>query len=316
MPNIYPSLEDFKCDILERSKHLNPLASNIGTHLRGINGQPIRTTTNYMTNGTGKYAPASNNTTMIGQQQQIYPSFNNNQQQYSLHLGASIDDSQSSSSSSIYPSLSKAVMVAPWSGYSQAHKQLQPTNAIRPVIVCKDSSGKVGLRVGAVQGGIFVVLVHASSPAAMAGLKFGDQLLEVNDIPVAGYSMSKVHDIIKKSSPDELRFAIRDRPFARSVMLYKDNHGLVGFMFNKHGKIVSINKDSSAARNGLLIDHNMIEINAQNVVGLDETEIRSILDECGNVVILTVLPSKIFEQMIEHTDAKLIRNSMDHSAPE
>lgn len=206
-------------------------------------------------------------------------------------------------------------MVAPLSGYSQAQK-LQPSNAIRPVIICKDSNGKVGLRVGAVQSGIFVVLVHAGSPAAMAGLRFGDQILEINELPVAGYSMAKVHDIIKRSSPDELRFAIRDRPFARSVTLHKDQHGMVGFIYNKYGRIITISKDSSAARNGLLIDHNIIEINAQNIVGMDENEIKAILENCGDVVVLTVLPSKIFEQMIEHTDPKLIRKSMDHSAPE
>jgi len=150
----------------------------------------------------------------------------------------------------------------------------------------------------------------------MAGLRFGDQLLEVNDIPVAGYSMQKVHDLIKKASPDELRFAIRDRPFERTVTLHKDQNGLVGFIFNKHGRIMSIVKDSSAARNGLLIDHNILEINAQNIVGLDENEIRSILDNCGDVVILTIVPSKIYEAMIKQTDLRLLRKNMDHTIPE
>lgn len=306
MSSLYPSLEDFKYDILINSKHPS---SNIGTHLRGVGGQTFTNGNlathphNHLHNGN-KYQQNSD----IGS---LYPSFN----YISSSNGFQFDDVHSISGQSSALSLpGKSSMKAPLSGYSQAHKY-QPSNAIRPVVICKDSSGKVGLRLSAIQGGVFVVLIYATSPAAMAGLKFGDQILEINDIPVAGYSMQKVHDLIKKASPDELRFAIRDRPFERTVTLHKDQNGQVGFI-NKHGKIISIVKDSSAARNGLLIDHNIIEINAQNIVGLDDLEIRNILDNCGDVVILTIVPSKIFDNLIKQTNPKLLKKNMDHTAPE
>lgn len=296
---LYPSLEDFKYDILMNSKHPS---SNIGTHLRGVNGQS--------TSSNGK-SPYSINT------DHMYPTFNNYLGNgHSLLSNHHHDIHSIATQSSIsLPGKSSMNIIAPLSGYSQAHK-LQPSNAIKPIVLCKDSSGKVGLRLTSAQGGVFVVLVYALSPAAMVGLRFGDQILEINDIPVAGYSMKKVHDLIKKASPDELRFAIRDRPFERTITLHKDQNGLVGFIFNKHGRILSIVKDSSAARNGLLVDHNLIEINAQNIVGLDDVEIRNILDNCGDVVILTILPSKIFEQLTKQTNPKLLRKNMDHSLPE
>lgn len=299
MSNLYPSLEDFKHDMLMNSKHPS---SNIGTHLRGIGGQSLANGNGVLHNGS-KYIQSDAGS--------LYPSFS-----ATNHMGLHLDDVYSlgaQSSSVLVPG--KMSMIAPLSGYSQAHK-FQPSNTIRPIIICKDSNGKVGIRLTSIQGGVFIVLVYADSPAAMAGLKFGDQVLEINDIPVAGYSMNKVHDLIKKASPDELRFAIRDRPFERTVTLHKDNNGLVGFIFNKHGKIVSIVKDSSAARNGLLIDHNILEINAQNIVGLKEPEIRTILDNCGPVVVLTIVPSKIYDAMIKETDLKLLRENMDHTAPD
>ncbi len=40
------------------------------------------------------------------------------------------------------------------------------------VVVCKDGSGKVGMRVKAVNKGIFVCLVIKDSPAALAGLRY------------------------------------------------------------------------------------------------------------------------------------------------
>ena len=49
--------------------------------------------------------------------------------------------------------------------------------------------------------------------------------------------------------------------------MQKDSNGYVGFVY-KDGRIKSLVKDSSAARNGLLTDHILTEINGQNCVGL------------------------------------------------
>ena len=48
------------------------------------------------------------------------------------------------------------------------------------VILCKDRDGKVGLRVRSVDKGVFVALVTKGSPSAMGGLRFGDQILQIN----------------------------------------------------------------------------------------------------------------------------------------
>ena len=57
------------------------------------------------------------------------------------------------------------------------------------------------------------------------------------------------------------------RPFERTITMQKDSSGHIGFVF-KSGKITAIVKDSSAARNGVLTEHQLVEINGQNVVGL------------------------------------------------
>ena len=43
-----------------------------------------------------------------------------------------------------------------------------------------DKDGKVGLRVRSVDKGVFVALVTKGSPSAMGGLRFGDQILQIN----------------------------------------------------------------------------------------------------------------------------------------
>jgi syntenin-1 len=157
-------------------------------------------------------------------------------------------------------------MVAPLSGNSVGLMRAgNTTNGIRELILCKGYDGKIGLRVQAINKGIFVCMVVKDSPAAMSGLRFGDQILQVNGVTVAGFAIDDVHKLLRKSDANNISIVIRDRPFERTITLHKDSSGCVGFQF-KNGKITSIVKDSSAARNGLLIDHQLLEIDGQNVV--------------------------------------------------
>jgi syntenin-1 len=45
----------------------------------------------------------------------------------------------------------------------------------------------------------------------MAGLRFGDQILQANGETVAGWSHDKMCKFIKKASADRIVFAVRDR---------------------------------------------------------------------------------------------------------
>ena len=63
----------------------------------------------------------------------------------------------------------------------------------------------------AISKGIFVSLVQSGSPAALAGLRFGDQILQINGTNVAGFSMEKVHELFKKAGLNNIRVAVRDR---------------------------------------------------------------------------------------------------------
>ena len=59
--------------------------------------------------------------------------------------------------------------------------------------------------------GIFVAHVTKDSPAALGGIRFGDQILQIDNETVAGYGTDKVMKILKKSDPQRVEFAIRDR---------------------------------------------------------------------------------------------------------
>ena len=103
-------------------------------------------------------------------------------------------------------------MVAPVTGTQNAAVlRAEVKQGVREVIACKGPDGKVGLRVRAVNKGVFISFVQAGSAASLAGLRFGDQILQINGETLAGYDNDKVMKILKKASAQEIRFAVRDR---------------------------------------------------------------------------------------------------------
>lgn len=197
-------------------------------------------------------------------------------------------------SSSAYPSI-----VAPISALSPAVSATVIKPGLREVIVQKGADKKVGVRVKEVNRGIFVCLVVKDSPAAKAGLKFGDQIVQLNGKDVLGYSDDKFHSQLDKRPKDQpISLIVRDRPFERTITLQKDSKGNVGFVF-KDQKITHIVTNSSAARNGLLIEHHILEVDGQNVVGLSDKEITKIVNGCGVTVTLTIIPTVIYKHIMQ-----------------
>uniref|UniRef100_A0A8D8Q8F3 Syntenin-1 n=1 Tax=Cacopsylla melanoneura TaxID=428564 RepID=A0A8D8Q8F3_9HEMI len=201
-------------------------------------------------------------------------------------------------------------MIAPF--FRHGMQKAQVHHGIRELFLCKDIHGKIGLRVAAIHEGVFVCLVQEGSPAALVGLRFGDQILQINGKTVAGSNMTQVHSLLKNCPINNISIIVRDRPFERNVTLHKDSSGQVGFQFKK-GQIIRLVKESSASRNGLLTDHHILEVNGQNVVGLKDKEIRDIVEKAACVINLTIMPSTVYHHMMNKMNFNLVRNTMDHS---
>merc|ERR1712183_1265098 len=108
-----------------------------------------------------------------------------------------------------------ANMIAPISANNPGLVKAQVSHGVRQVVLCKDQNGKIGLKVKAVNKVVFVCLVAKQSPAALGGLRFGDQILQINGENLAGFSSNKVHGILKKTSVNNIVMVVRDRPFER-----------------------------------------------------------------------------------------------------
>eukprot|EP00918_Siedleckia_nematoides_P037466 GHVU01081245.1.p1 GENE.GHVU01081245.1~~GHVU01081245.1.p1 ORF type:complete len:291 (+),score=33.52 GHVU01081245.1:94-873(+) len=207
------------------------------------------------------------------------------------------------------------MQVAPISGGSVGLRRAEVKSGVREVILCKDGKGMIGLRVRSINKGVFVAFVHKDSPAALAGLRFGDQILQINGETVAGWDTDKTMKYLKNSAPERIVMAVRDRPFERTITMQKDSTGHIGFVF-KDGQIKSLVKDSSAARNGVLTEHHLAEVDGQNVVGMKDKDIGDIFQAAGRTVTITLIPSYIFDHIMKNIGSSLIKKFMDHSIPD
>ncbi|XP_039623795.1 syntenin-2 [Polypterus senegalus] len=296
--SLYPSLEDLKVDKVMKAQTnfaastTTPAIAEAATEAGG---------------GTWSAKPG------------LYP----NLQELGEYMGLSLNSDEVQRNLALVPASDNQVatrsssnnVVCPVTGNDMGIRRAEIKQGIREVILCKDEDGKVGLRLRNIDNGIFVQLVQANSPAALAGLRFGDQVLQVNGQNCAGWSLDKAHKVLKASAQDRIEFIVRDRPFQRTITMHKDSSGHVGFIF-KDGKITSIVKDSSAARNGILTDHYICEINGQNVIGLKDSRVKEILVSSGTAVTITLMPKFIYEHMVKRMAHGLLKSSMDHSIPD
>ena len=63
-----------------------------------------------------------------------------------------------------------------------------------------------------------MALVSKESPAAIAGLRFGDQILAINNHTTAGFDDKKAHNFIKNLHPERITMAIRER-YCTNILL-------------------------------------------------------------------------------------------------
>ncbi|XP_033644667.1 syntenin-1-like [Asterias rubens] len=297
--SLYPSLEDMKVDQMANAQSQHQY---VAQHQAAVAAPP-----------------APGQMTAMASSSSLYPSL---EEYMGLNLSPEMVAANMPNVQAVVPrqagtvAMGTSSMVAPVTGSQNLGLiRANVTNGVRQVILCKDGKGKIGLRVKAISKGVFVSFVNNGSPAAMGGVRFGDQILQINGENCAGMSTDQTMSKLRKASAERIVMALRDRPFERTITLQKDSTNHVGFVF-KSGKITAIAKDTSAARNGLLIDHAMLEVQGQNVIGMKDREILEILAKEGKTVTLTIMPNFVFDHVMKSMASSLVKNSMDHSIPE
>ncbi|VEL31446.1 unnamed protein product [Protopolystoma xenopodis] len=110
-------------------------------------------------------------------------------------------------------SSSLGIVCAPVSGNALVTKEAITgiKHGLRRVVVTKNHLGKLGIQLRSVDTGVFICFIQRDSSAAKSGLRFGDQVVEINDVYTAGMKEKKAMALIKNSQSPIVSFVVRDR---------------------------------------------------------------------------------------------------------
>lgn len=304
--SLYPSLEDMVVGQALQAQEYQQYATNTGVpnSQQSISQYPVHPPAT----NTAPYPQIGSNT--------VYPTLSYMGMNITAaDLPPSTGQMVAQNQTAIAVSNERCSALAPVTGGANAGvMRSEIKQGVRMVTICRDQSKKFGLKLKSIDAGIFCCFVSADSPAALVGIRFGDQILKIDGQDCAGMSSDKAFKMLTKADDLKCELVIRDRPFERTITLQKDSSGHVGFNY-KNGKITHLLKDSSAARNGLLIDHQICEVGGQSVVGMKDKELSELFLTCGRSMTLTIMPISIYEHIIKKVSSGLFKK-MDHSIPE
>jgi len=312
MASLYPTLEDMTVDEVARAQISATLVAQAAQQANAATGGMIQASTPSLYAGLGLEDLAGGS----------YLGMDLTPEGVSKEMGVPIEEvralipayqaqSQSQAIATL-PGANAVASITPKGDKGMLAAQIQ--QGVQRVNVSRDAgTGKLGLGVKAIDNGVFVSFVWSGSPAARAGIKFGDQILSINDHVVAGLNDSKALKLLTEK-PD-VTLIIRDRPLCRTVTVIKDHNNQIGFVVH-HGEITHLVKDSSAARNGVLIHHHLLEVNGQNVVGMADHDVVILIQAAPQSVTLTVVPNFMYKTLIKKIGNSTMKKHMDHTVPD
>uniref|UniRef100_A0A1I8JUN7 PDZ domain-containing protein n=1 Tax=Anopheles funestus TaxID=62324 RepID=A0A1I8JUN7_ANOFN len=170
-------------------------------------------------------------------------------------------------------------------------------NGIRELLIRKGEGGKIGVTGRRLhEGKVFICAVTRRSPAYMAGLRYGDEILCLENESLVGLELDRVRDLVRKNLRNSLKLRTKDKPAERYVTISRDVQKGFGFRF-MNGEITFVRPNTMAERRGLERRLQIIEVNEEVVVGMQDEDIEAIINAVGDVVTLCVVPVKVYRQL-------------------
>eukprot|EP01134_Creolimax_fragrantissima_P007282 CFRG7282T1 len=166
-----------------------------------------------------------------------------------------------------------------------------------------------------VSGAVYVSNVWLNWPSHRAGLRFGDQILKIGNVRVHGMPPNEVYKILSSADLHTLR--IQSHPHEHTITLERrviEETGaleILGITFLR-GNILKTLPNTAVARSGFsFVDHFIVAVNDEVVLGLPDKYIMRRFKNTGAVVSVTVIHQEKFFEIIgtKSTSIDLLRRS-------
>uniref|UniRef100_A0AAG5D6D2 PDZ domain-containing protein n=1 Tax=Anopheles atroparvus TaxID=41427 RepID=A0AAG5D6D2_ANOAO len=177
---------------------------------------------------------------------------------------------------------------------------------IRELLIRKGAGGKIGVTIRRLaEGKLLIFAVARRSPAYLAGLRFGDEILCFDGVPASGGDLAKVRELLQKNVRNSIKLHTKDRSGERYIAITRDAHRGYGFRF-VNGEITSVRPNTSAEQCGLERRLQIVEVNGEVVAGMSDVDIEAIICASVHTVTLCVIPTKVYRNLL----ARLIAPSI------
>ncbi|CAH8605531.1 unnamed protein product [Heterobilharzia americana] len=159
-----------------------------------------------------------------------------------------------------------------------------PIQEVREITVTRPAVGqRFGMRIEKLEKGTFLTTVLPGSVASQAGLKIGDEILQLNGVSVQPISINTINQLIR-STQYHLKIAYRPRTMLAKIrfIVVKKIDGRVGIRLKRiaQGLFVDVVLPNSAASDaGIKEGDELISVNNQNVTSWSQEDASKLLRE-------------------------------------
>eukprot|EP00123_Amoebidium_parasiticum_P020975 comp5946_c0_seq1/m.1800 comp5946_c0_seq1/g.1800 ORF comp5946_c0_seq1/g.1800 comp5946_c0_seq1/m.1800 type:complete len:282 (-) comp5946_c0_seq1:142-987(-) len=180
----------------------------------------------------------------------------------------------------------------------------------RPIVLRRLGDQRFGFSVQKVGEAMCVSLVLPGSMAESAGLVVGDHILMCNGMQLRyATTDSMLTDLASLPTIDML---VADCSFDVTVSVVRTQGQPLGLNL-ENGKIVSVTEGSLCAQYPIPLDHYLVEVNHDCVIGIHGPRLQRIIQQAGNVVSLRMMPAAEFELLLQRVGGSAaVRQVMDN----
>ncbi|XP_058122487.1 syntenin-2-like [Anopheles ziemanni] len=176
--------------------------------------------------------------------------------------------------------------------------RIPAARGIRELLIRKGVGEKIGITIRRIEEEkLFIYAVAQRSPAYLAGLRFGDEILCLDGDTSPGGDLNRVRELLEKNVRNSIRLHTKDRSDERYVTITRDAQRGYGFRF-VNGEITFVRPNTSAQRCGLERKLQIVEVNGEVVAGMNDTDIEAVICANMSTVTLCVVPTKVYRNLL------------------
>ncbi|KAF5400698.1 hypothetical protein PHET_05643 [Paragonimus heterotremus] len=194
---------------------------------------------------------------------------------------------------------------------SDSHKKAKHP-AVRQVVLHKDASGKLGIKLRRMGNAMYFAFVDVNSPVAKAGIGFADQLVQVRGVNISDMTGSQMMYWISSSHSKEIHATVAQRPYDFDIEGTVNSQGELAYR-TKQGKELGSVKLQKVIQKGHLKHLQIVAVNGKTMLGCIEQDFLSAFQNATGTIQLRVIPRILTNHLLKRQNKAELRNRMQLS---